>query len=253
MKIGVLIAGLSPPYGAERATASLVEGFRASGAEVIVFLLDTDTHPALKVPVSSMLHGRTLSLLEKFLYAPVQYVRLRGAVRRERPDVMISVLERANIFNLLLPPRHVKVLSIHTFLSSGLRVNGIWRRVFTRFFYQVFLCRADVIVAVSQLTMNDFQQMFPVSRSKICVMNNPLDPDAMRARAVEHLQPSHRALLEGDSILHVGRFTCDKGQWCLIRAMPRIILARPEAKLVLLGDGEMRRDSGTDGQRSEFG
>ena len=239
MKIGILIAGLSP-YGAERAAARLAEGFKECGQDVRVFLTDTESEIPLSVPVISMLHGKQLNLLHEFLYAPVQYVRLHRAVKREKIDVLISFMERANIFNMLLPKNHHKVLSIRTYLSTGLKVSGVWRRIFTKFFYGTLRHRADLIGTVSHAAEDDFCNLFSFNRDKLFALNNPIDLEEMNTRSREEIEPSHRALLEGDSIVHVGRFTWDKGQWYLIRALPKILESVPGARLIFLGDGDMR-------------
>jgi glycosyltransferase involved in cell wall biosynthesis len=43
-------------------------------------------------------------------------------------------------------------------------------------------------------------------------------------------------------LVAIGRFVEQKGQMVLIRAMKRIVAARPEVHLTLIGDGEMRPD-----------
>ena len=77
MKIGILIAGLVP-YGAERAAIRLAQGMKEMGIDVSILV--TDAPPLIRVenvPVIPMLHGEKLNLFQEFLYAPLQYIRLR--------------------------------------------------------------------------------------------------------------------------------------------------------------------------------
>jgi len=236
MKIAILIATLKP-YGAERAAVRLAEGFSKHGIDVTLFLIDCKSEMELTIPVISILHGGKLNLFTEFLFAPLQYLRLRAAIKKEKVDVVISFMERANIFNLLIPGNHRRIISIRTFLSGGFKTNGILRTIPTRLFYKLLLKRADLIGCVSRAAVDDFMEMFPVDPNKIAVFTNPRDLDEITAGSQEPLKDEHRDLLAGNSIIHVGRFTRDKGQWYLIRAMPKILESVPDAKLILLGEG----------------
>ena len=242
MKIGILIAGLSP-YGAERATVRLAEELKNHGADVKIFLTDADNKMQIDVPVIPLINKANLSLLKKFFYVPLQYLRMKKRLKQERLDVLISSMERANLLNLILPKEHLKILMVRTFLSQGLAVNGFARRLATKLVYRYFLHRADMVGYVSQAAADDFRRMFPISPDKQFVFQNPLDFDGMRAKASQPVEPEYQTYFHANTILHVGRFTPDKGQWYLIRALPKILEAIPEAELVLLGDGPMQEST----------
>ena len=240
MKIGILIARLTP-YGAERAAIHIGEGFKKRGVDVTIIV--TDTPPPMKVenvPVVALLHGSDLNLFQEFLYAPVQYIRLCRLMRKEKIDVLISFMERANIFNLTLPGNHRRILTVHTFLRRSFKENKISRKIATRILYALFLHRANRIFCVSRAMMDDFSNTFSVKSDKLGVMHNPCDVEQMLSLAQEPIEARYRKLFEGNVIIHVGRFTKDKGQWYLIRAFKKILGTTPDVELVLLGDGELR-------------
>ncbi len=240
MKIAILIARLTP-YGAERAAIRLGEGFKKRGIDVTIIVTDTPPPVEVKnVPVISLLRGGDLNLFQKFLYAPVQYMRLYRLMKKERIDVLISFMERANIFNLTLLGNHRRVLTVHTFLKRSFKESGIVRRISTKIIYTLFLHRADQILCVSRASMDDFLNTFTIKSDKLEVMYNPCDIEHVLSLAQEPIEAQYSKLFEGNVVIHVGRFTKDKGQWYLIRAFKKILNTIPDVRLVFLGDGELQ-------------
>jgi glycosyltransferase involved in cell wall biosynthesis len=240
MKIAILIAGLVP-YGAQRAALCLGEGLKKRGIDIT--LIVTDAPPPVRVksvPVVSVLHGSGLNSFQKFLYAPVQYIRLCRLIKKEKFDVIISFMERANIFNLALPGSYRRILTVHTFVRRSFKERNIVVRISTKILYALLLHRADRILCVSKVLMDDFPNTFPVKSNKLAVMYNPYNIEQIQSLAQEPIEAQFSKLFEGNTIIHVGRFTKDKGQWYLIRAFKEILKTIPDVKLVLLGDGELR-------------
>lgn len=240
MKIGILIAELVP-YGAERVAFRLAQGLKDRGADVTILLTDMPTSmEAGDVPIIPMLHGGELNLAEKLFYAPLQYVRLHRTNKKEQFDVLISFMERANIFNLALLGRQKRIVTIHSFLKRSLKERHIIKRVSAKLFYTFFMSRADLATCVSRALMDDFLNTFPIKPDKLEVMYNPCDVEHLLSLAQEPIEAQYRKLFEGNVIIHVGRFSKDKGQWYLIRAFKKILNTIPDVRLVFLGDGELQ-------------
>jgi glycosyltransferase involved in cell wall biosynthesis len=240
MKIGILIATLVP-YGAERAALRLAQGLKDKGVDVTILV--TDAPPSIQsgnVPVISMLHGGELNLAEELLYAPLQYIRLHRTIKKERFDVLISFMERANIFNLTLPGKHRRILTVHIYLKREFKESGICRRTLTSIFYTLFLHRADRLLCVSRASAADFANTFPIKSDKLGTMRNPCDIKHLLSLAQEPIEDPYRKLFEGNVIINVGCFRKQKGQWYLIRAFKKILETMPDVKLVFLGDGEFQ-------------
>jgi len=240
MKIGILIASLTP-YGAEIAAIRLGEGLKERGMHVSILV--TDAPPPMRVenvPVIPILHGGNLNLFQEFLYAPVQYIRLHRLIKKEKIDILISFMERANIFNLTLPGKHRRILTVHIYLKREFKESGIWRRISTTIFYTLFLHRADRLLCVSRASVADFLNMFPIKSDKLGVMRNPCDIEHLLSLAHEPIEAHYRKLFERKVIIHVGQFRKQKGQWYLIRAFKKILETMPDIRLVFLGDGELQ-------------
>jgi hypothetical protein len=175
MKIGILIVTLIP-YGAEKAALSLALGLKKRGIDIT--LIVTDAPPPVRVksvPVISILHGSGLNSFQKFLYAPLQYIRLYQIIKKEQFDVLISFMERANIFNISLPGKQKRIVTIHSFLKRSLKERDAIKRLSAKLFYTLFMSRADLITCVSKASMDDFLNMFPINPEKLEVMYNPCD------------------------------------------------------------------------------
>jgi len=240
MKIGILIAAMVP-YGGEKAALRLAQGLKNRGADVTILVTDTPTSMQTgDVPIISILHGGELNLAEKLLYAPLQYIRLHRTIKKEQFDVLISVMERGNIFNLALPGRQKRIVTIHSFLKRSLQERHIIKRVSAKLFYTFFINRADLTICVSKAMMDDFRNTFPIKPDKLKVIYNPCDIEQMLSLAQEPIDAQYHKLFDGNVIIHVGRFTKDKGQWYLIRAFKKILNTIPDVRLVFLGDGELR-------------
>lgn len=240
MKIGILIVNLTP-YGAEIAAIRLGEGLKERGVDVRILV--TDAPPPMKVenvPVIPILHGDNLNLFQEFLYAPLQYIFLRRLLKKEKMDVIISFMERANIFNLTLPGNHLRILTVHNYLKRSFKESGVLRRIFNKIFYTLFIKRADRVLCVSRASMDDFLNTFPIESSKLGVIYNPCNVEQLLSLVSEPIEDSYRKLFEGNVIINAGRFKKQKGQWYLIRAFKKVLDNIPDVRLIFLGDGKLQ-------------
>ncbi len=240
MKIGILIPSLGP-YGADKVASRLAEGFMKKGQEVVIILTDQPNIIDVNVPVKAILSGSDLTLFEKFLFAPVQYYRLGRLIKAEKIEVVISLMERANIFNLILWGNHLRVLTVHNFLRRSLKERHLLQRICAQLFYHLFINRANLLACVSRASMADFQNTFPIKPEKLTVIHNPFDVDKILSDSTEPLPPEYENVFDRQVIINVGHLTKQKGQWYLIRAFKKVQESLPDSRLVFVGDGVLRQ------------
>lgn len=215
--------------GAERAMANLLGHLkgRLEGAAVEIVLLDD-------LPIQQNLPGWvTVVALDgrgSMLRSAVELLRY---FRKNPPTVCVSYLARANCLNVLAKALigHRALISERVQTSSHLstaRAGAIYRWI-TRVSYP----RADRVIAVSAGVADDLVDNFSVPRAKITVIGNPIDAAALQAAAKE--APAFD--LPERFILAVGRMVVNKNFKMLLEGYAR---ARPEADLVILGDGPER-------------
>ncbi len=146
-----------------------------------------------------------------------------------RPDVALSFLNRANVANVLAA-KGACVISERSNASAHLPgVRNLPARSLVKWTYP----RADKVIAVSEGVADDLAQNFAVPRNKLISIANPIDVDAIEAKAAG--EAAYRPA--GDYILAAGRLVKSKNFELLIRAYAQAGIAE---SLVILGEGGER-------------
>lgn len=149
----------------------------------------------------------------------------------------ISLLDNPNIMNVLSKRDEKVIVSIRNYKSGEVK-EGIGTKIY-KFIGRFIYGKADKIVAISEGVKNDLIQNFNVNEKKVEVIYNPIDIEKVINLKNEVLQEDNE-LFNGNVIINVGRLTKQKGQWHLIRAFSKVVNEIPDAKLVILGEGELR-------------
>ena len=104
---------------------------------------------------------------------------------------------------------------------------------------------ADRIITVSYPMEEDLiRHGFDTAKIRVCwngVYLDKYDQNRLNREEVQELRDEYGIGPEEKMILFVGRLTGVKGVINLVKAMPTIISKHPEAKLVILGKGELER------------
>lgn len=188
-------------------------------------------------------------------YQPASHVKIeelgadstRGALlplirflRRERPTVVYAALPHLNALAAaacqLVRPHPRLVISVHNNQQRelpNLAGGAFWARV-TPWVYRA----ANAIVAVSD-GVADEARGFRRSASKVRVIHDPVDVEAIGAAAAEKID--HQWLSGAyDVITAMGRLTWQKDFHLLLRAFSNVREKNENARLLVLGDGELR-------------
>ena len=169
---------------------------------------------------------------------------LRRWLAREQPDVIVSMLDYANIVTVLaaLPLRHrCRVIISERNYPPQYLPRRRWstiRRLLMAWTYR----RAQTVIAVSRGIADVLTVDFGVRPDRIKVSSNPVDIrtiQALREVPVSHAFFDHaeRRLV----LLAVGRLTRQKNLALLIRALAMVRQTLP-ATLIVLGQGELRNE-----------
>lgn len=148
----------------------------------------------------------------------------------------ISLMEGPNIVNILTKRNDRTIISVHTFLSKRLKkfegkiYGGLIKRLYNK---------ADYIVAVSKGIKEDLIMNFSVDESKIKVIYNPIDIERIQDLVNEEIEKRYVEIFNHPVIINMGRLIEAKGQWHLIRAFKKVKEKVPNAKLVILGQGDL--------------
>ncbi len=159
-----------------------------------------------------------------------------NVLRKEKPDYVISLGNGANMMNILCN-RKKAIPRVDLFLSESAR--GFWGLVY-KIFVRFFFNGAQYIVSVSKAAADDLVEHYGVSEDRIRIIYNPVDIERIQALSKESLPLMYQEAFTHDVIITMGRLTKQKGQWHLISAFRKVKESVSNAKLFILGDGELR-------------
>ena len=251
-RVGILIASLKVG-GAERAAMGLLEGLRSEGIEAFLLTLDGNREmlQTLDGPRRETVSSHVVELghgdidrgtIAKVLAGPRQWLTLRRAVRRLDLDVLVSVMERANIMSLMTLAPLRRVLSIRSYPSRLIESKTRLKRWLVVRFYRLLLRRADRLVFVSREAAADFESLFPEVAGRGTVIYNACNLDRMRAQADSPVPEPHGEVFAGPVVIACGRMNPEKGHWSLVRSFSLVSRSVADVRLVILGSGPLEAE-----------
>lgn len=223
--------------GAERVMVNLARGFAKRGLKVDLVLANAEGPYLSQVPSDV----RIVDLGSSRVLA--SFPRLVRYLRREKPGVLFSALDYANIValwahKLSRVPARV-VVSVHCNVSQHYakpkNLQGRLMPLLVRAFYPW----ANNVVAVSQGVADDLVRLTGLPKDKVQVIYNPLVSQELFVKADETLDHPWFAPGEPPVILGAGRLTEQKDFPTLIRAFA-LVRKKYLARLMILGEGEER-------------
>jgi len=149
----------------------------------------------------------------------------------------ISFLEYPNILNLYSYRNGKTIISVRNHMSTKHKgLKGLMWKFSIRFAYK----KADLIIAISKGVKLDLVKNFSINSDLIKVIYNPLDTELIKQMADESINYEYSKIFKNPVIITTGRLTDQKGQWHLIRALKKVKSKIPDAKLVILGKGNLK-------------
>lgn len=224
--------------GAERVILNLAQGITERGLPVDLVLAAAEGAFLDQLPASVRLVDLHAS---RVLWSVGP---LAGYLRRERPRVLISSMNYANLVALwaarLAGRTTPVVVTVHTTLSESSRqqqrrlTGHIWPLLLRTFYPWAYR-----VVAVSRGAADDLARASGLPRDRVEVVYNPVITQATLAAARQAPDHPWFAPEQPPVILGVGRLTRQKDFPTLIRAFAELRRRRP-ARLIILGEGEDR-------------
>jgi glycosyltransferase involved in cell wall biosynthesis len=223
--------------GAERVIINLAQGIAERGLRVDLVLAAAE---------GAFLEQLSTSVRLVDLHSPRvlrSLVPLARYLRRERPKVLVSSMNYANLIAIwaakLARRGTPVVVTVHSTLSQSNRLQGGPYVGPWRYLLRTFYPWATSVVTVSRGAADDFVRVLGLPRDLVEVVYNPVITPAVLAAARE--APDHPWFAPGQPpvILGVGRLTRAKDFPTLIRAFAEVRRQRA-ARLIILGEGEDR-------------
>jgi glycosyltransferase involved in cell wall biosynthesis len=164
-------------------------------------------------------------------------------VKKEKPDYLISFLERSNIINILVSKitNTPSIISTRNNLSQQYSGRSKITKSIIRFLIRYFYNKADKIISLSESVKYDLVENFGVNSKLIKTVYNPYDLKRISILSNEVIKDDELYLFNnGYTCITVGRLTEQKGHIYLIRSFLHVVKQIPTAKLIILGEGELK-------------
>jgi glycosyltransferase involved in cell wall biosynthesis len=232
--------------GAERVVVNLCNSL--ADYERVVLIFENIIKHNVDAWVISINSPATQNLFKKLLNFPVRYLKIRKLKEEIKPDFVVSLLEPANLFNVLTKISNQKtILSFRSNYTATLREDpffgkGITKSILKTFYtlaFKTIYNRADLLVAVSKDVAEDLIKNYGINSNKVKVIYNPYPIDEIRELAREPLG-SYEEIFKEPILITAGRLTKPKGQWYLLRVFKALKEKHKDLKLVILGEGELK-------------
>lgn len=237
-KIAFLIESLSLG-GIGRLTLLLSEEFAKEGYQVDLLLMKKQGQYLKQVPSNV----RVVDLNAKKLLLSSHLIG--SYLKQEKPVVLISASERANIMALLAKKlfrvKSKVIISIHVNNSEAMTRQGasLYKRLVILAARRIYKW-ADQVVAVSRGVAEDVEKLFLVQRDKITVIYNPIISRGLDEKANEALDHPWLNQNRFPVILGAGRLIRQKDFLTLIRSFDALKKEISDIKLIILGEGKER-------------
>jgi glycosyltransferase involved in cell wall biosynthesis len=223
--------------GAERIGLTLANELFSRGIKTEFVLMQAQGDLIDQIPTGSKLVNLDVSRLRSVPLAMSTYLS------RNQPDVVLAnmwpLTSMCVIANQIAKRRTRMVVCEHNNLSMQYDVNGCFHHAMLRSSLATTFRAADAIICVSAGVADDLAKLAGIRRERISVVYNPITAVPFSGIEQEWAENAWRGF-KGKRILSVGSFKLQKNQELLIRSFAHVAQTS-DVRLMLLGDGELRR------------
>jgi glycosyltransferase involved in cell wall biosynthesis len=227
--------------GAEQVLLNIVNGLSARGYDLDLLLSrrggKLEPRLADRVDVVELPPSRT-PVLGVASHLPA----LAGYLRRENPAVLFPHLTQTSVVCLTakrLLDTDTRVIPTHHAAFGTARQPSLKDRLVRRLITRLYPS-ADHIVAVSEGVADSVVERVSVDRDDLSVLYNPIDVDAVRARARDPVDHEWVEDSDTDVVLFVGRVAEQKDLETWLRTFQRVHERRPDTRGIIVGQGPQR-------------
>lgn len=217
--------------GAERVAANLSIAFSEKYNVIVIVHDGTNiTYPYkgqlidLELPPSKGIFNKIATLYKRVK-------KLREIKEKYKIDYTISHLPPSNLANIL-SRRDDKVFTyVHSMLGAekGVSLKSKLKEKF-------IALGSDKIIVVSERARLNLIENYGINERKTVTIYNFIEDKSI----TEQCNNVKDDMIWENTIVCMGRLTKPKGQWHLIRAFSEVVKEIPNAKLIILGEGELR-------------
>lgn len=176
------------------------------------------------------------SFFMKIINSLKRIKRVKKIKKENNIDITISLMGGANFVNVLSRVNDKVIISIASYISRSRK--GFYNKMSNLKIKRTYN-KADVITVLSQSAKNELINEFGISEKKIKIIYNPCDIAVVESLANEDVEEEYIDIFNHPVVITAGRLSNPKGHWHLIRAFKKVKTEITDAKLLILGQGEL--------------
>ncbi len=229
-KVMILI-GKIKKGGAERAAINLAEKLSKVHETFIVTYVEDDKY--MKNSEEYICNTHHIHL-EKMSYIKM-IKRIKKIKKENKVTYCISFGTGANFINCLTRVNEKVIISIRNYMSVA-ETDDV-----SKMKNKAIKVLSDYIVAVSEEVRKDYIKTYKVKEDKICTIYNYCNKEQIEEFIKNYdIDEQDKKIFENSKVvITVGKLKKQKGQWHLIRAFKNVVEKNKDAKLIILGTGEL--------------
>jgi len=178
-------------------------------------------------------------------YTIIRPIRIYKLIRQISPDIIISNMELTNIYTILskfiFRFKIPLIIVTHTNPKIAYRKGKKYIRILLKIFYSLKL--TDKIITVSKKIRKILEFEFGIKKNKLKTIYNSIDLERINELKRERLFKS-KEIFKHDNLIKfisIGSLRKVKGHKYLIDAFSEVKEQVPNSKLVIIGEGPLRR------------
>lgn len=171
--------------------------------------------------------------LKKIINFIKRFYKIKKIKELYKIDCTISFLPGPNVINCMTRAKDKVIISVRNIQSK--KEKNFFRDIAN----QISFSKADKIITVCEGVKDDIINHYNVNKKKILTIYNTYDKDEIDSKKMEKIDEEE--LKNKKLIITIGRLIYQKGQWYLIRAFKGVCEKVPDARLVILGRGELEK------------
>jgi glycosyltransferase involved in cell wall biosynthesis len=235
-KVNFLIGTLTNG-GAERVISNLTLNLNNTKANIVLFGKYSKIDYPYLGHIIFLDRSMQVNTLVKILTLIKRIYTMRKIKQMDKEATTISLLEYPNLLNAATYSRGRTIISVRNHMSTKYQ-DGIKSRLW-KLTIKYLYPKADLIISVSEEIKRDLIINYKIDANKIKVIYNSYDIDSILHSSQEAINDEFRSIFDNQVIITAGRLNMQKGHWHLIRAFSVVKQEVPNAKLVILGEGNL--------------
>lgn len=229
--------------GAERVVSILLKNLSRNDREFFLIVLEDKFNYEIPKDIKVIKFPPNLEgNFKKFLGIFLGTIKLKKIIKNNQIDIVMSFLERSNYINILAKI----LLSPHkVYVNERCNPSECYSDKSLKSFFNLFLIkklykRADLIIVNSFGVKETLIKNFSINPKGIKVIYNLIDIEKIQDLSQAPLAENYQKIFQSPVVINIGGLIKEKGQEHLIKVFEKVKKNIPEAKLLILGEGELK-------------